>query len=1209
MSPTPGHAEWLSLVDKAGPSLSPSVLEAVFPQGLEKVDSRVRKRLRSAYDEWCDAVDDQDPELEELHTAWAKMVLRELLEYEDRVLVGSPDSDERVASESPDPRPSTVPSFALQGGDGICRLLISIHPPQTDLERAAGSGPSLSSPAESMASRCQAAKVPIGLVTNGEQWMAVNAPDGVSAGYLSWYARIWWQEPVTLRAFQSLLGVRRAFGPEHDRLDKLFERSLVFQESMTDTLGEQVRRAVEILVQALGRADQDRSGRLLDGVSATDLYDAGLTVMMRLVFLLCAEERGLLMLGDPVYDQHYAVSTLRMGLREDMDRLGLDVLERRHDAWSRLLSVFRAVYAGVEHDLLRMPAMGGSLFDPDRHPFLEGRARGSAWQETPATPLPIDNRTVLLLLEALQVLEQRGGAQFLSYKTLDVEQIGHVYEGLLEYRVVRVPDVTLGLVGSQKVPHPALSLAELEELKKASRDRAAEQLADLTGRSASAIGNALERGGDDDELFGLIHACGGDEPLARRILPFAGLVRADSWGTMLVYKAGSFTVAPGETRRETGTHYTPRSLTEEIVRTTLGSLVYVGPSDGSPREEWRLRSPAELLDMRICDPAMGSGAFLVQVCRWLSERLVEAWAKEEGSGKVLSVDGEVLQGLGSKEPMPSASDERLLMARRLIAERCLYGVDLNPLAVELAKLSVWLVTLSKGRPFGFLDHNLRCGDSLLGITSLDQLTNLDLHPEIGTKQRALFSKPIRDAVDRCVELRTNLRALPVRDIRDVDAMARLDQDARESIERPRLLADCLVGEALRTGSAGRAFEVAKASMELVAERLLRGDADAERQLHATSKANLRNDLSAEMRDRRPFHWPLEFAEVFARGQGGFDALVGNPPYAFGEIRPLIVSGEYEMARGQWDLCWLFIERAFHLIASARGSLGFVLPDAILAREEPGLVRALVVEKASDIVVKHVGGVFTAGVSVFTLCVSLSPHANSSFTSLSGAAGPWSTPLSVFKADPARIWNVLAITGDLNTDEWVPLGSLATISRGEEVGKKDLVAFTEGNVPPGTTPVVAGAGVVEVLQQPRPTHLIAADLVRKDASLYEAPKIIAVKTGIRIRAGIDTRGLVTLQSAYNIHLKPTAGHLTIEFLCAILVSGAANRIFIEPITRMKKLFPQITQGMITGIRIPPVSRDTVDEVTGLVRAWTATHDAKQLARIDELLEKCYSARAP
>ncbi|HOV77597.1 MAG TPA: N-6 DNA methylase, partial [Sedimentisphaerales bacterium] len=105
---------------------------------------------------------------------------------------------------------------------------------------------------------------------------------------------------------------------------------------------------------------------------------------------------------------------------------------------------------------------------------------------------------------------------------------------------------------------------------------------------------------------------------------------------------GAFTVTLGADRRETGTHYTPKSLTESIVETTLEPVAYIGPAEGKPREEWKLKTPAELLELKICDPAMGSGAFLVQACRWLAERLVEAWAAEEAAGRFVTADGEVL---------------------------------------------------------------------------------------------------------------------------------------------------------------------------------------------------------------------------------------------------------------------------------------------------------------------------------------------------------------------------------------------------------------------------------------------------------------------------------------------------------------------------------------------------------------------------------------
>jgi hypothetical protein len=229
----------------------------------------------------------------------------------------------------------------------------------------------------------------------------------------------------------------------------MLAESATNQQEVTDQLGLQVRQAVEVLIQSLDRADQDHGRELLAGVPETVLYEAALTVMMRLVFLFCAEERELLLLGDPLYDQHYAVSTLVAQLQEAADQLGEEVLERRLDSWVRLLATFRAIYGGVQHERMKLPAYSGNLFNPDRFPFLEGRKSGTSWRDTPTDPLPVDNRTVLHLLRSLQYLEMQGEARRLSFRALDIEQIGHVYEGLLDHTAKRAAEPVLGLLGAK----------------------------------------------------------------------------------------------------------------------------------------------------------------------------------------------------------------------------------------------------------------------------------------------------------------------------------------------------------------------------------------------------------------------------------------------------------------------------------------------------------------------------------------------------------------------------------------------------------------------------------------------------------------------------------------------------------------------------------------------------------------------------------------
>jgi hypothetical protein len=933
MSTISVHDDWLSLIEISGPFLAVPVLKEVFPQGLEELDGIKRKRLRQAYEEWREALELDDTQFAELHTAWIDEVLSRGLELDED---GKGDVLKRVdwcaanlQASLPEHGVTLSPDLAVIDEQRANKplLLIQTYAQDIDLDATLKQNGWAATPADRMVALCRALGCRLGLVSNGERWMLVDAPIGAVTTFASWYARIWNQEPITLQAFVHLLGIRRFFVDESEQLPALFDRSLKFQDEVTDALGEQVRRAVEVLIQTLDKADQDRNRELLHDVKEPELYEASLTVMMRLVFLLSAEERGLLLMGDERYETNYALSTLRMQLRKESE----EILERRWDAWSRLLAIFRAVFGGIEHENLRLPALGGSLFDPDRFPFLEGRVKGSNWRTDAAKPLPIDNRTVLLLLEAIQQFQGRT----LSYRALDVEQIGYVYEGLLERTVKRTDEVTLELDATKSAKTPWVKLAELDSASLDGAARLAKLLQERSGSSASRVRNDLAKPVDDILSDQLLTACQGDTKLRDRVRPYAHLLRTDPWGYPLVYPARAFIVTTGSDRRETGTHYTPKSLTEAIVAETLTPVAYVGPVEGTPRDHWILKSPADLLNLKICDPAMGSGAFLVQACRWLSDRLVESWSLVEATGKTVSVDGEVLEAGDAKEPMPRDSEARTVIARRLIAERCLYGVDLNPLAVELAKLSIWLVTLAKGRPFGFLDHNLRHGDSLLGIHRLDQLTQLSMSPK-NQGQLRLSGQNIERAVHKAIELRQQLREMPIRDIRDVEAMAHIDTDARRSLELPESIADAFIGEVFASGSNGAGLESALTALTVQAGQAIAGDRDILASMRRRSVVALSTDLPRDNPARRPFHWPLEFPEVFARENGGFDSMVGNPPFLGGKritgvagtaVRDWLVSQIAEGRRGSADLVAYFFLRAWSLIRN-EGGFGLLAVNTI-----------------------------------------------------------------------------------------------------------------------------------------------------------------------------------------------------------------------------------------------------------------------------------------
>lgn len=936
------HAEWLSLVETSGPFLSMPVLLRTFPQGLDARDSERVARLREAYEEWLERKHESA-----VHRTWVQQVFRGLLEYPPELLVEGQAIPPGLEAAQPQFGETLRPDWVLKHRDpeGRTQLLISLYPPMQKLDGPVAGKVWKATPGTRMMELLHTTDVPLGLVTNGEHWMLVYAPRGETTGFASWYADLWMQEPITLRAFQSLLHLRRFLGVAADEtLSALFAASSKDQQEVTDQLGYQVRRAVEMLVQAFDRIDAECGRQLLAGMPEKELYDSALTVMMRLVFLLSAEERKLLLLGDPLYDQHYAVSTLSELLRERADQHGEEVLEWRHDAWCRLLATFRAVYAGVQHESMRLPAYGGSLFDPDRYPFLEGRAKDTKWTNTAANPLPINNRVVLHLLEALQILRVKvpgGGpaeARRLSFRALDIEQIGHVYEGLLDHTAKRAPETILGLAGA-KDKEPEIPLSRLEQLYVKGVADLIEYLHEETGKSENSLTRLLNKPPEIDDHTLLI-ACGQDARLLQRVKPFAGLLREDSFGQLVVIPEGSVYVTRGSDRRSTGTHYTPRSLTEPIVQYTLEPLVYVGPAEGKSKEEWQLKSPKELLELKVCDMAMGSGAFLVQACRYLAERLVEAWEKVEKDHTgtfVTTPEGELSTGSVTERLIPADAAERLAIARRTVADRCLYGVDINPMAVEMAKLSLWLITLQRDRPFTFLDHALKCGDSLLGVSSQQQIQNFSLRS--GPVQTTISTVNLFRYIQDAAAKRRDLESLPSNDHSQIDTKMRLHVEAEAATAKVKALADCLMAFELR-GLDGDTYEE---------ERTIAAD-----QVEAAMRKPLpefHTYAREQLRGHRTFHWPVEFPEVFVRG--GFDAFVGNPPFLGSKYWASAI-GDYivEYSRhilgtnpGRSDICALFHRRALALL-SAVGYWGLLGTESLREGDSRAVGLDRIVEEAT-----------------------------------------------------------------------------------------------------------------------------------------------------------------------------------------------------------------------------------------------------------------------
>ncbi|HEX9624824.1 MAG TPA: hypothetical protein VF979_10640, partial [Streptosporangiaceae bacterium] len=455
---------------------------------------------------------------------------------------------------------------------------------------------------ERLAVLLRARDVPIGVTTNGRWWALVWAPRGGTTGAAVWDAGLFSEDPASLRALVALLTKSRFLSvAAEDTLPAMLKESLERGEEVTETLGAQVREAVEMLAGTLDRLDRDSGRRLLTGVDEDDFYAGVVTVMMRVVFLLFAEERRLLPSDDDLYINAYSVGQLVTQLEHQASLAGEQALEHRTSAWHRLLALARAVHSGVAHENLRLPAYGGGLFDPDRYPWLEGRSADDP--AASARPPAVDDRTVLRMLRAVQYVQIGGERRRLTFRTLDVEQIGYVYEGLLELEVRTANEIMLGLVRPSRWPRKIKFDCEISLSDVAAWQAAGElpaRLAERTTRSPAKVREALNSHATAEQRQAITRVAGHGSGLVETIAPLFGLLRLDERGLPAITLPGGRYVTRSFRRAATGTHYTPRSLAEEIVVGALEPLVYrPGPLETADESKWRLRPSSEIKQLRV----------------------------------------------------------------------------------------------------------------------------------------------------------------------------------------------------------------------------------------------------------------------------------------------------------------------------------------------------------------------------------------------------------------------------------------------------------------------------------------------------------------------------------------------------------------------------------------------------------------------------------
>ena len=636
------------------------------------------------------------------------------------------------------------------------------------------------------------------LCLNGPALRIVDAQRTYSRQYVEFALDDALEHERTFAVFWGLLRADawRADGARRPLLEAAIAISESHRAGVRSSLQAGVHDALAHLTRALTAASERR--RHHGSAERPRPFDESLIVIYRILFLLFAEARGLVPSWHPVFAASYTIESLRRPV---------ELLPRPPGLWETLQSIARLAHKGCAIGSLRVTAFNGRLFSPRESPLADASA--------------LDDSDVRRAVLALTTRQNGGVRERIAYGDLGVEQLGGVYERLLDYE------------------------------------------APADGTAPPARAPALER---------------------------------------------------ADRRKSTGSFYTPRSLTEYLVRRTLAPLV-------------RHASSERILELRVLDPAMGSGAFLVAACRFLAHAYEAALCRERGLDRD-DFDAHDRAGF-----------------RRAIAQRCLYGVDINPMAVQLGRLSLWLATLASDRPLTFLDHRLRAGNSLVGAAPPDLLrsrTAAAARRSTASPLPLFTDDPTGGELEEAIGTREAIAAEPGDTLEQVRAkeaaLARL-AGARGQLAQWTRACDLWCARFFDDARAARTQPPFGPLADAIFERPTLPP-------HVVDPILERADRIA--REERFFHWTLEFPEVFhARDRErtpGFDAVIGNPPWEMlrgdrggREVRAAAKaaaasltlfgrrSGVYAwQGAGHANLYQLFVERMMSLVRTG-GRIGAIVP--------------------------------------------------------------------------------------------------------------------------------------------------------------------------------------------------------------------------------------------------------------------------------------------
>lgn len=637
------------------------------------------------------------------------------------------------------------------------------YPPGRDLDRASSGG---DLPVAGLLKEMDSLGARWGILASGDVWRLYSADHPART---TSFAEVDLAK-LSYPAYYGALFSARAL--ERDGLAETIVRgSREFAVGLGDRLRDRIyvevvpriTRAIAEELERTGRPPQTRS-------ELAAVYDATLTLLYRLLFVLYAEAREYLPVGASAgYREHSLRKRIDAVVQTMESERDFDA--RATDIWSDLQETFDAVASG--HTEWGVPAYNGGLFHDD-----ESTPAGAIL----ATVRP-SNAGLGPALYQLAVDTEDGESGRIDYADLGTRHLGDVYEGLLQFEA----------------------------------DRAREDLAYDAGR------DAYVPAGEDGKVA---------VPAGRLYL------RGRSGG-----------------RKASGSYYTPQIVVRHLVDEALvpvlddhlhavATLADEGEEEAAARMLW---------SFRVCDPAMGSGHFLVDALDVLTDR-VAAFLSERPLKPVRAVLGqlrEMVQAQAKDLPPGVLAEIRdVELLKRVVLKRSIYGVDQNAMAVELAKLGLWLDAFVPGLPLSYLDHNLKQGNSLVGVVG-DEVREA-LTPEHGTLEGNRVDRDLEAATDRAREAveRVELR------LQDIEAARDAERQRREALSRITPVFDRWTAES---------FDLPGARERIAEEHTLEA-ADDERQAERIAT------------EQGFFHWPLEYPEVFAAGRRGFDVVLANPPW-------------------------------------------------------------------------------------------------------------------------------------------------------------------------------------------------------------------------------------------------------------------------------------------------------------------------------------------